>query len=88
MIHHDAYSLTFLPPLYSSHGALYLQINRYAKEVEKKKVHFAHYNILPLHVSGAAPAIMELPEVNSIWTSLFTYIISVSYTHLPSPRDS
>lgn len=39
------------------------KITRYAKEVERKKVHYAQYNILPLHASGSKPPIMELPEV-------------------------
>ncbi|XP_020701852.1 callose synthase 7 isoform X1 [Dendrobium catenatum] len=41
------------------------EINRYAREVERKKVHFTHYNILPLHASGAASPIMQLPEIRA-----------------------
>ncbi|KAG0490997.1 hypothetical protein HPP92_007860 [Vanilla planifolia] len=41
------------------------EINRFAREVERKKVHFTHYNILPLHASGAASPIMQLPEIKA-----------------------
>ncbi|RID40400.1 hypothetical protein BRARA_J00446 [Brassica rapa] len=37
--------------------------HRYAKEVERKKDHYEHYNILPLDAGGAKTAIMELPEI-------------------------
>lgn len=40
-----------------------LQIEKYAKEVERKRGQFVHFNILPLYAVGAKPAIMELPEV-------------------------
>ncbi|WOK98671.1 callose synthase 7-like isoform X1 [Canna indica] len=46
------------------------EINRYAKEVERKKGHFAHYNILPLHVSGVSSPIMELPEIKAAVNAL------------------
>lgn len=45
------------------------EINRYASEVERKKSHFAQYNILPLHVSGASE-IMELPEIRAALKAL------------------
>lgn len=50
-----------------------MQINRYASEVERKKSHFAQYNILPLHVSGASE-IMELPEVAYLLISLLACV--------------
>ncbi|XVF16798.1 hypothetical protein REPUB_Repub10bG0063300 [Reevesia pubescens] len=37
----------------------------YAKEVEKKREQFKHYNILPLYAVGVKPAIMELPEIKA-----------------------
>lgn len=39
------------------------QTERYAKDVEKKKEQYVHYNILPLYAVGVKPAIMEFPEV-------------------------
>ncbi|XP_010923298.1 callose synthase 7 [Elaeis guineensis] len=48
-----------------AHGKVDDEIDRQAKEVERKKVHFGPYNILPLHVSGPAPAIMELAEIKA-----------------------
>ncbi|KAG1347013.1 callose synthase 7 [Cocos nucifera] len=48
-----------------AHGKVDDEIDKQAKEVERKKVHFGPYNILPLHVSGPAPAIMELPEIKA-----------------------
>ncbi|KAJ4808067.1 glucan synthase-like 3 [Rhynchospora pubera] len=41
------------------------QVQNYAKEVERKKPHFAQYNILPLKVSGPPPAIMEIPGIKA-----------------------
>ncbi|KAJ4980938.1 hypothetical protein NE237_031775 [Protea cynaroides] len=46
------------------------QINKYAREVERKKEQYAHYNILPLDATGAKPAIMELPEIKAAITAL------------------
>ncbi|KAJ8512658.1 hypothetical protein OPV22_003092 [Ensete ventricosum] len=56
------------------------EINRYAREVERKKSHFTPYNILPLHVSGAASAIMELPEIRAAVSALR------KVDNLPRPR--
>ena len=42
---------------------LLLQTEHYARDVEKKKEQYEHYNILPLYALGVKPAIMELPEV-------------------------
>ncbi|XP_042424407.1 callose synthase 7-like isoform X2 [Zingiber officinale] len=55
------------------------EIKRYAKEVERKKGHFAQYNILPLHVSGASE-IMELPEIRAALSALR------KVDNLPRPR--
>ncbi|XVE86251.1 hypothetical protein DITRI_Ditri18aG0020500 [Diplodiscus trichospermus] len=41
------------------------ETERYAKEVEKKKEQFEHYNILPLYAVGVKPAIMDLPEIKA-----------------------
>ncbi|XP_022741019.1 callose synthase 7-like isoform X4 [Durio zibethinus] len=41
------------------------ETERYAKQVEKKKEQFEHYNILPLYAVGVKPAIMELPEIKA-----------------------
>nr|WJO13371.1 callose synthase 7 [Lilium hybrid cultivar] len=56
------------------------EINRHAREVERKKVHFTHYNILPLHYTGTAPAIMELPEIKAAVSALR------KVDNLPIPR--
>ena len=45
-----------------------LQTQEYAKDVEKNKEQYEHYNILPLYAVGNKPAIMELPEVVLEWT--------------------
>ncbi|PKA61474.1 Callose synthase 7 [Apostasia shenzhenica] len=58
------------------------EINRYAREVERKKVHFTHYNILPLHASGAASPIMQLPEIKAAVHALS------NVDNLPMPRVS
>ena len=39
------------------------QTERYARDVEKKKEQYEHYNILPLYAVGVKPPIMEFPEV-------------------------
>ncbi|KAF5205133.1 Callose synthase, partial [Thalictrum thalictroides] len=39
------------------------EVNRYAREVERIKDHYAHYNILPLNAFGIPSPIMELPEI-------------------------
>ncbi|XP_021300707.1 callose synthase 7-like [Herrania umbratica] len=41
------------------------ETERYAKEVEKKREQYEHYNILPLYAVGVKPAIMELPEIKA-----------------------
>ncbi|KAG7653299.1 1-3-beta-glucan synthase subunit FKS1-like domain-1 [Arabidopsis suecica] len=53
---------------------------RYAKEVERKKEQYEHYNILPLYALGAKTAVMELPEIKAA-------IIAVcNVDNLPRPR--
>ena len=42
---------------------LLLQTERCARDVEKKKEQYEHYNILPLYAVGVRPPIMEFPEV-------------------------
>uniref|UniRef100_A0A0E0FMP5 1,3-beta-glucan synthase n=1 Tax=Oryza nivara TaxID=4536 RepID=A0A0E0FMP5_ORYNI len=37
----------------------------YAKEVEKEKASFSHYNILPLNISGQRQPVMEIPEIKA-----------------------
>ncbi|KAJ0971506.1 hypothetical protein J5N97_019465 [Dioscorea zingiberensis] len=46
------------------------KIFKFAEEVARKKVQYAPYNILPLHASGAVPAIMELPEIKAAVNAL------------------
>ncbi|OMO49645.1 Glycosyl transferase, family 48 [Corchorus capsularis] len=43
---------------------------KYAKEVEKNREQFEHYNILPLYAVGAKPAIMELPEIKAALSAI------------------
>ncbi|GMJ04044.1 glucan synthase-like 7, callose synthase 7, Arabidopsis thaliana glucan synthase-like 7 [Hibiscus trionum] len=45
------------------------QTKSYAKEVDKKKEQFEHYNILPLH-AWVKPVIMELPEIKAALTAI------------------
>ncbi|OVA17115.1 Glycosyl transferase [Macleaya cordata] len=56
------------------------EVNTYAKEVEKKKEHYAHYNILPLDALGTPPPIMELPEIKAALNALR------KVDNLPKPR--
>ncbi|XP_058101234.1 callose synthase 7 [Magnolia sinica] len=56
------------------------EIERYAEEVERKKEHYAQYNILPLHTSGATSPIMELPEIKAAVSALRRL------DNLPKPR--
>ncbi|KAF6171148.1 hypothetical protein GIB67_012222 [Kingdonia uniflora] len=46
------------------------KVNGYAKEVERIKYHYIHYNILPLDALGTSPAIMELPEIKAALNAL------------------
>ncbi|KAK9004279.1 hypothetical protein V6N11_002084 [Hibiscus sabdariffa] len=45
------------------------QTKSYAKEVDKKKEQFEHYNILPLH-AWVKPVVMELPEIKAALTAI------------------
>ncbi|KFK42965.1 hypothetical protein AALP_AA1G062200 [Arabis alpina] len=56
------------------------QTRRYAKEVERKKEQYEHYNILPLYASGAKTAIMELPEIKAAIRAV------CNVENLPRPR--
>ena len=56
---------------------LSLQTHKYAKDVEKKREQYEHYNILPLYSVGLKPAIMELPEV--VHSCLLVY--NVAFLH-------
>ncbi|KAL4622238.1 hypothetical protein ACB092_06G283000 [Castanea dentata] len=53
---------------------------RYAKDVEKKKEQYEHYNILPLYAVGVKPAIMEFPEIKAALNALR------NVDNLPMPR--
>lgn len=53
---------------------------RYAREVERLKEQYEHYNILPLYAAGIKPAIMELPEVKAALLAL------KNVDNLPMPR--
>ncbi|PIA41499.1 hypothetical protein AQUCO_02200132v1 [Aquilegia coerulea] len=46
------------------------EVNRYAREVERIKDHYAPYNILPLDTLGTPPPIMELPEIKAALNAL------------------
>ncbi|KAM3698993.1 hypothetical protein ACJW31_06G228400 [Castanea mollissima] len=53
---------------------------RYAKDVEKKKEQYEHYNILPLYAVGVKPTIMEFPEIKAALNALR------NVDNLPMPR--
>ncbi|XWS30101.1 hypothetical protein CRYUN_Cryun24cG0089000 [Craigia yunnanensis] len=55
----------------------------YAKEVEKKKEQFEHYNILPLYTIGVKPAIMELPEIKAALRAIQN-VKGLPRVHMPS----
>ncbi|XP_078159510.1 callose synthase 7-like isoform X1 [Carex rostrata] len=46
------------------------QVQNYARDVERKKPHFAQYNILPLQVSGPPPPIMQFPGIRAAVNAL------------------
>ncbi|KAI3881502.1 hypothetical protein MKX03_035580 [Papaver bracteatum] len=56
------------------------EVNRYAREVERIKEHYTHYNILPLDALGPPPPIMELPEIKAALHALR------KVDNLPKPR--
>ncbi|XP_022774628.1 putative callose synthase 6 isoform X2 [Durio zibethinus] len=61
------------------------ETERYAKEVEKKKEQFEHYNILPLYAVGVKPAIMELPEIKAVLHSIRNVEgLPMPWVHMPS----
>ncbi|KAK7861274.1 callose synthase 7 [Quercus suber] len=53
---------------------------RYAKDVDKKKEQYEHYNILPLYAVGVIPPIMEFPEIKAALNALR------NVDNLPMPR--
>ena len=53
----------------------------YAKEVEKKRKQFEHYNILPFYTLGIKSPIMELPEMKAAIQALHRV------ENLPMPRN-
>uniref|UniRef100_A0A2N9I5Q5 Uncharacterized protein n=1 Tax=Fagus sylvatica TaxID=28930 RepID=A0A2N9I5Q5_FAGSY len=57
-----------------------LKTEQYARDVEKKKEQYEHYNILPLYAVGVKPAIMELPEIKAALHELR------KLDNLPMPR--
>ncbi|KAL6006417.1 hypothetical protein ACLOJK_037371 [Asimina triloba] len=46
------------------------EIDEIAREVERKREYYTHYNILPLYVTGATSPIMELPEIKAAVSAL------------------
>ncbi|KAL2938817.1 Callose synthase 1 [Bienertia sinuspersici] len=54
----------------------------YAKEVERNREQYEHYNILPLFAVGVKPAIMELPEIKAAIKAIRNLY------NLPRPRVS
>ncbi|KAL0002256.1 hypothetical protein SO802_016037 [Lithocarpus litseifolius] len=53
---------------------------RYARDVDKKKEQYVHYNILPLYAVGVRPAIMEFPAIKVALNALR------NVDNLPMPR--
>ncbi|CAN1759004.1 Callose synthase 7 [Linum perenne] len=58
------------------------ETQKYAKDVEKKREQYEHYNILPLYSVGLKPAIMELPEIKAAFNAVR------NVDNLPMPRIS
>ncbi|CAN0897462.1 Putative callose synthase 6 [Linum grandiflorum] len=58
------------------------ETHKYAKDVEKKREQYEHYNILPLYSVGLKPAIMELPEIKAAFNAVR------NVDNLPMPRIS
>ncbi|KNA20626.1 hypothetical protein SOVF_050660 [Spinacia oleracea] len=56
------------------------ETENYAKEVERNREQYEHYNILPLFAIGVKPAIMELPEIKAAIRAIRTM------DSLPMPR--
>ncbi|KAF0917198.1 hypothetical protein E2562_017105 [Oryza meyeriana var. granulata] len=57
------------------------EYDKFAKEVEKEKASFSHYNILPLNMSGPPQPVMEIPEIKAA-VNLLREI-----ENLPKPRS-
>ncbi|CAA6665355.1 unnamed protein product [Spirodela intermedia] len=51
-------------------GGLDTEIEGYASKVERNKVHYAQYNILPIRYSGTPPAIMKISEIKAAVNAL------------------
>ncbi|CAN1850911.1 Callose synthase 1 [Linum perenne] len=58
------------------------ETHKYAKDVEKKREQYEHYNILPLYSVGLKPAIMVLPEIKAAFNAVR------NVDNLPMPRIS
>ncbi|XP_074307762.1 callose synthase 7 isoform X3 [Silene latifolia] len=56
------------------------ETENYAKEVERNREQYEHYNILPLFAVGVKPAIMELPEIKAALRAIR------NMDNLPVPR--
>ncbi|XP_065851855.1 callose synthase 7 [Euphorbia lathyris] len=46
------------------------ETQRYARDVERLREQYEHYNILPLYAAGIKPAIMDLPEIKAALLAL------------------
>ncbi|KAK8553205.1 hypothetical protein V6N13_089417 [Hibiscus sabdariffa] len=57
------------------------ETRRFAKEVEKMKEQFEHYNILRLYAVGVKPAIMELPEIKAALRAIHVEGLPVPRVH-------
>ncbi|KDP23126.1 hypothetical protein JCGZ_00181 [Jatropha curcas] len=58
------------------------ETQRYARDVDRLKEQYEHYNILPLYAAGAKPAIMELPEIKAALSAIR------NVDNLPMPKIS
>ncbi|GLT26329.1 hypothetical protein SLA2020_014070 [Shorea laevis] len=56
------------------------ETEKYAREIERKREKYEHYNILPLYAVGVKPAIMELPEIKVALNAIR------NLDNLPMPR--
>ncbi|XP_057461874.1 callose synthase 7-like isoform X2 [Actinidia eriantha] len=62
------------------------ETQRYANGVEEKKQQYQHYNILPLNVVGAKPAIMNLPEIKAA-IQVLRNVNNLPMLRMPEDKD-
>ncbi|CAA7402084.1 unnamed protein product [Spirodela intermedia] len=71
---------TILFDILKRSGDVDTEIEGYASKVERNKVHYAQYNILPIRYSGTPPAIMKISEIKAAVNAL------CETGNLPTPK--